>query len=50
MKINIILEDFIANLPYLIDKDRFDVIKTEEENTWIVRKKVEEENIKTKKD
>lgn len=39
MKTNLILEDFTAELPYLIDKERFDVIKTSEEGTWIVRKK-----------
>lgn len=39
MKVNIIPDDFQAELPHLIDKDRFEVIETKEANTWIIRKK-----------
>lgn len=43
MKLNIILEDFIADFPHLLDKERFEAIKTDEVGTWIVRKKIKEE-------
>lgn len=39
MKVNIVLEDLQAEFPHLIDKDRFEVVETKEQGTWIVRKK-----------
>ena len=39
MKINILLQDLQAEFPHLIDKERFEVVETKEEGTWIVRKK-----------
>ena len=39
MKINIVLQDLVAEFPHLIDKERFEVVETKEEGTWIVRKK-----------
>lgn len=47
MNTRIILEDFSADFPYLIDKERFEVIKTEEKDTWIIRKKEESKYEKT---
>lgn len=44
MKINIVLQDLVAEFPHLIDKDRFEVVETKEEGTWIVRKKEPKEN------
>lgn len=40
MKINIILEDFTAEFPHIIDKDRFEVVETKEVGTYIIRKKI----------
>ena len=39
MKVNIVLDGITADFPYLIDKLRFEVIKTDEVDTWVVRKR-----------
>lgn len=39
MKVNIVLDGFTADFPYLIDKSRLEIVKTAEEDTFIIRKK-----------
>lgn len=44
MKLEIIYDDF--NIPFsdLVDKERFEVVKTERENVWLVKKLEKQEH------
>ena len=45
MKVNIVFDQFHCPFPDIVDKERFEVIKTERENCWVLVRKDKEENI-----
>lgn len=38
MKLNLILDNFNLPFPDLVDKERFNVIKTEREDAWVIER------------